>query len=187
MYLHRIARIVGSVLSLAAGVLIAAGLFSYTFVATDGELIENSKSRVRSVGAYITGRTVGSRRPATVEVIRPCYRYRVGDDAHEGCRIGFGLSHLTLAPFRREPWESLQANDPVRVYYFAPYPGMAVLTRGPDWLVTLALGLAAAALFAFSRRVAAAELPADIPANASRKARMRSARRRRRRGRLRSD
>jgi len=146
MDLHRITRIASHVLGLAAAVLVAAGLSSYTFVATDGELIEVEKTRVRPVGAYISGRTVGSRRPATVEVIRPCYRYRVGEVAHESCRIGLGASHLTLAPFGRRPWETLQANDEVRVYYARQFPGIAVLTRGPDWVVSLGLALAALAL-----------------------------------------
>lgn len=187
MDLHRITRIASHVLGLAAAVLVAAGLFSYTFVATGGELIGIEKTRVRPVGAYITGRTVGSRRPATVEVIRPCYRYRVGDDAHESCRIGLGVSHLTLAPFGRRPWETLQANDEVRVYYARRFPGIAVLTRGPDWVVSLGLALAAVALRLLSRKFAVVEMPAGVEVDASRRARTRRARRRRRQRRAGSD
>lgn len=157
VHLHQIARVLGAGAALAAITLVALGLMSYTFVETDGVVIEVQQKRVKPVGEYISGRGSDFAQNASLEDIDICYRYRVGAPFFESCRIGFGVSHMTLAPLGREPWETLRANEPVRVYYLRRYPNIAVLHRGPDWIMSVGLALLAIFLFVVARRVAAWE------------------------------
>jgi hypothetical protein len=158
--LHQLARLVGSALGLAAAVLLLAGLWTYTFDVTDGTLLKNEHRRIRPVGEYPTAK--GSRlRRIPVEHIEACYRYHVGDSDLESCRIGAGVSHLTLSPLREESWERLRKGERVRVFYSSGRPAIAVLHRGPDWIMVLGLGGLAPFFFVAARKLAALDIPPD--------------------------
>lgn len=174
LHLHQIARAFGIGAALAAIALIALGLTSYAFVETDGVVIATQRKRVKPVGEYIPGRGSNFAQNATVEDIDICYRYRVGVPIFESCRIGFGLSHMTLAPLSRDPWETLRANDPVRVYYLRRYPNISVLHQGPDWIMSIGLAFLATFLLVVAGRIALWEQP---PSNASKGRRAKRARR----------
>lgn len=161
VHLHQIARVLGTGAAVAAIALIALGLMSYTFVETDGVVIAAQRKRVKPVGEYISGRGSDFAQNATLEDIDICYRYRVGAPIFESCRLGFGVSHVTLAPLSRDPWETLRAGEPVRVYYLRRYPNIAVLHRGPDWIMSIGLALLAIFLFVVAGRIALWERPPD--------------------------
>lgn len=154
MHLHQIARVLGTGAALAAIAFIALGLMSYSFVETDGVVIAAQRTRVKPVGEYVPGKGGDFAQNATLEHIDICYRYRVGVASFESCRIGFGVSHVTLAPLSRDPWETLRANEPVRVYYLRRYPNIAVLHRGPDWIMSIGLAFLAIFLFVVAGRIA---------------------------------
>ena len=163
MHLHQIARALGIVAALAAAAFLALGFLTYTFAETEGVVLDAERKRFRPVGEYVRGKGSGFARKATLEDIDICYRYRVGVPMFEKCTIGFGVSHITLAPLQRDAWESLGPDDPVRVYYLRHYPSIAVLHRGPDWVMSIGLALVASIFLAVAAWVARWERPPNIP------------------------
>ena len=166
MRLHQLARTVGYAIAAATVALFLAGLWTYTFEPTIGLLLKNERTRVRPVGEYSFGK--GSRCwKRTVEDIDVCYEYRPEAVIYESCRIGAGVSHLTLSPLRRAGWEEARVGDHVPVCYFSQRPGIAVLHRGPDWIMVFGLGILAPFFFVAAKRLCALERPPRRRINAT--------------------
>jgi len=144
------------------------GLWTYGFESTQGVLTKNETRRVRPVGDYVGPRAGASRR--TVEHIDVCYRYAVGAVTFDSCRIGAGVSHVTLSPLAREPWEQLRPGATVGVYYHRQHPNIAVLHRGPDWMMVGGLAVLGFLFWFAARKIQPSE---SLSASASKARRAR--------------
>ena len=117
-----------------------AGVWTYTFEATDGTLVSYRKGE----------NIVGSSNKFTYNDwdAYPTfvgYTYSIGGVAYKGNSIGMGLRPWTLSPLSEMQWEKDMVNgNKITVYYFERDPTIALLHRGPDILmcvVSLFIGL----------------------------------------------
>ena len=152
MKTHSLARWAGGAFAVAAMSFLLAGLWTYTFNATVGTVLTNERKRIRPVGDYSHSRGIRFWKK-TVEGIDICYEYNADGRVHESCHIGVGISHLTLSPLAREPWEDGQPGNEVLVYFSDSRPSFAVLHRGPDWIAVIGLAAISPFFFLLARRL----------------------------------
>jgi len=119
----------------AAAVLLAAGLWTFTFVPAEGRLEHMASRSSLASGAY-RGIPFTPGNPTHLESLDVAYRYRVDGAEFLGRRIGMGFLPGTLWPFGPMKWETRAAADwPVTVWHWPARPQIAVLHRGPDIVV----------------------------------------------------
>ena len=158
MPLNRPFEWAGRVSFAAAGLLLIAGLWTFTFQAVEGELeFAEYRSQVPAVGALwpVRGRIRGASDVTMNQVGRyldVSYRYRVDDEPRYASRIGMGVTTWTMWPFGRMPWQQrMDRGQSLRVYYSQQLPSVAVLHRGFDVLLVSGLTLVGWGLRRFSR------------------------------------
>ena len=137
-------------IALAFG-LVVLGLWTFFFEAVEGQVEHMEPRKTLASGSY-PGIPFARRSSATyVDGVHVVYRYRVDGRDYHGTRIGMGLWPWSLSPFSKMQWEQRAAAGwPVIVYHAPGRPRIAVLHRGIDPVVTLALLLAGFGLLKFS-------------------------------------
>ena len=133
-------KILGIALHICSVIIIGLGLWTFSFDETNGLLINKVHKRV-GVGGADPGIPFASDtgRVSDYEVE---YSYYVNGEKHKGSRIGMGLSHLTLSPFKQMYWEeNVPASSSIQVYFSNQYPNVSVLYKGVDWIVALCFSL----------------------------------------------
>jgi hypothetical protein len=115
-------------------VTLGLGIWTFSFEQTNGILTNKVYEKI-SLGGPYPGNPFASD-TGRVPDYKVEYSYYVNGDKYKGNRIGMGLSHLTLTPFKEMYWEKhVSASSPIQVYYSKKLPSVSVLYCGVDWLV----------------------------------------------------
>ena len=71
------------------------------------------------------------------------YRYQVDGKRYESSRVGMGFRPWSLSPFSLMDWERDIETPPtnLKVWHSPAVPGISVLHRGPDMVVTIAFAV----------------------------------------------
>ncbi len=130
----RTLNILGVMLLLCSLVIIGLGIWTFAFEQTNGILVNKIQKRI-SLGGTHPGNPFASNTD-NIPNYNVEYTYYVNGYKYNANKIGMGLSHLTLSPFKEMYWEEhVPASSPIQVYYSKKYPSVSVLYRGIDWIM----------------------------------------------------
>jgi hypothetical protein len=149
--LKRPFRAIGILFIAAAFAIFTLGIWTFSFESVSGRLLELHHERSMVSGDYPGIPFVGSRHKG-VPSISVSYRYQVDETRYESSRVGMGFRPWSLSPFSLMDWERDIETDPanLNVWHSPAIPGISVLHRGPDWVVTIAFAIVGLAFLTFS-------------------------------------
>ncbi|NKI35596.1 DUF3592 domain-containing protein [Wenzhouxiangella sp. XN79A] len=131
-------RAFGALFIAVALVILALGLWTYSFESVSGRLLDHHHGRSVIAGDY-PGIPLVARGQRSVPTLFVNYRYTVDGRRYESSRVGMGFRSWSLSPFSLMDWErdleSLPAN--VEVWHSPAIPEISVLHRGPDVVLTI--------------------------------------------------
>lgn len=122
---------------MASGLLlltVLAGLSTFFFKESSGEVLEASRSEVQGAAYTVSGAGAGRYDGGKRTILNVRYTYKVDDQTLTNSQVAFWLID--------KPKEIYWVGKKVSVFYFSLYPKIAVLKTGPDkWLLVLILAV----------------------------------------------
>lgn len=143
-------RVLGLVFTGSAGLLLLLGVWTFTFLETEGEVIALDHTGMMMSGGY-SGIPFVHNRPSHTKSLAVTYGYRVEGHSFKGTRIGMGLAAWTLSPLGPMKWErKARRGAELTIYHANGLPSVSVLHRGIDVVSIAILALVGFALLKFS-------------------------------------